>query len=413
MELMKYESERQVLGSLVLYPDKFGIKIPLLSDDLFADETHKKIFQSMRRIYRRNTKIDQSLVISELNEPDFKKEMVACAESIITTATFDDHLNILKKSAKQRFIAEAVEKMRLDGEYSENELINVCTLAKQAYDCDFRRYENAYQEFLKHLDKPKDVIFTHLETFNRKVGGLRKGTIFIIGARPSAGKTALALNIASYNALKGKKVIIFSLEMSSDMIIERLLSDECNIDYGRFTGTLTFDEKSLINDYFNSRGKSLIENLIVVDDVNAVENICAQIENNKPELVIVDFIQIVTTLCKSESVRARIDYISSELKRIAKRTNCCIIVLSQLSRAGENAPRMSDLRESGSLEQDGDCIALLDRPFVQDKENNPPYKATLLVDKNKFGKTGKIDLFFDGAHQRFTTFSNMKLQEKL
>ena len=197
------------------------------------------------------------------------------------------------------------------------------------------------------------------------------------------------------------------------MIIERLLSDECNIDYGRFTGTLTFDEKSLINDYFNRRGKSLIENLIVVDDVNAVENICAQIENNKPELVIVDFIQIVTTLCKSESVRARIDYISSELKRIAKRTNCCIIVLSQLSRAGENAPRMSDLRESGSLEQDGDCIALLDRPFVQDKENNPPHKATLLIDKNKFGKTGKIDLFFDGAHQRFTTFSNLKPQEKL
>lgn len=403
MELIKYASERQILGSLVLHPEKFAVKIPILSDDLFADQIHLKLFRAIRKTYDKTSKLDLNLVLAECCDAESKTEIYACAESIITTATFDEHLNELNKAAKQRFISAAIENMRLDGEYSASKLIDMCTLANRAYTNSYEKYGcNIYNSFLNNLNKPKDVLYTNLSIFNKISGGIRKGTIFIIGARPSTGKTALALNFATYNALKGKKILFFSLEMTKDMIIERLISSECNINYNNFMNRINENEQCIINNFFSNKGKAITENLNIIDDINAIETICSYIDNTKPELVLIDFIQIVTTLSKMDNARARIDYISSELKRVAKRTNCCVIVLSQLSRTGKETPTMSDLKESGGLEQDGDYIALLDRPYVNDKANNNPNEANLLIDKNKFGRTGIIKLNFDGEHQRFT-----------
>ena len=127
------------------------------------------------------------------------------------------------------------------------------------------------------------------------------------------------------------------------------------------------------------------------------------ISEEKPSLAVVDFMQIISAVGKFENVRSRIDYISSLFKRTAKTTGCVIIVLSQLSRMGKEAPTMSDLKESGGLEQDGDYIALLHRPYVLNKNENEciPEDTQLLLDKNKFGRTGKIDLWFDLKHQKF------------
>ena len=297
--------------------------------------------------------------------------------------------------------------MRIEGEYCANKLIKIGEFANQAYSPTCESYgADVYNTYIDNINKPNDVILTPLSTFNKTSGGIRKGTLFIIGARPSTGKTALALNIASHNALIGKKVLMFSLEMTSPMIIDRLLSDECNISYSRFLNRLTYDEEKTIKDYFNGRGKAVKENLKIIDDVYYIENICSHIENEKPDLVVVDFIQIIQSIQKTDSKRTLIDYISSEFKRIAKRINCGMIVLSQLSRIGKDIPTMSDLKESGGLEQDGDCIALLYRPHVHDKEYNSPNKAELYIDKNKFGRTGIIYLNFDGEHQRFTESAN-------
>lgn len=293
--------------------------------------------------------------------------------------------------------------MLKESDCSANRMIKIGELANLAYSGTCENHgADVYNTYIDSINKPKDVILTPLSAFNKTSGGIHRGTVFIIGARPSTGKTALALNIASYNALKGKKVLMFSLEMTSSMIIDRLLSDECSISYSLFLNKLTDNEERIIKDYFNGRGKALKDNLKIIDDVYYIENICSYIENEKPDLVLVDFIQIIQSLQKTDSKRALIDYISSEFKRIAKRTNCSIIVLSQLSRSGKDMPTMSDLKESGGLEQDGDCIALLHRPFVQNKTDYKPNEAQLLIDKNKFGKTGIIYLNFDGEHQRFT-----------
>lgn len=374
-----------------------------MSDDLFIIEHHKELFQIIRKTNSNHPHFDITLVLSKITDGDLKTALVACADTVVTSTLFEEHLNILKENAKQRFISAAIEDMRLEGEYSANKLIDVCTLANQAYSSDYEHYgADIYSSYINSINKPKDAIYTHLSAINRTSGGIRKGTLFIIGARPSTGKTALALNIASYNALKGKKVLMFSLEMTSSMIIERLLADECNINYTRFIDRLSSDEERIIKDYFNNRGKAIMQNLKIVDDVYNIESICSYVENERPDLVLVDFIQIVQSLRKTENKRALIDYISSEFKRIAKRTNCSIIVLSQLTRAGKDMPTMSDLKESGGLEQDGDCIALLHRPYVLNKEGNNPNEAQLIVDKNKFGRTGIINLYFDGEHQRFT-----------
>ena len=149
-------------------------------------------------------------------------------------------------------------------------------------------------------------------------------------------------------------------------------------------------------------GKSK-EKFFVLDDVYNVEQMCNVLMEQKPDLAVIDFMQIISTTSKFVETRHKIDYISALLKRTAKNTGTVIMVLSQLSRAGKDSPTMSDLKESGGLEQDGDYIALLHRPYVLKKDiETPPGCTELLLDKNKFGATGKINMFFDLVHQRFS-----------
>ena len=238
---------------------------------------------------------------------------------------------------------------------------------------------------------------------DRVLGGIRRGTVFIVGARPSTGKTSFAINIAANQIKLNKKVMFFSLEMSVEMIFERLIAVKCLIDYSGFgQNTLTDEDIEKIKyevEELKDSGK-----FIVVDDTYNAEQICNLISEHKPDLAVIDFMQIVSAMGRFENVRGKIDYISSLFKRTAKTCNSVIMVLSQLTRIGDAAPTMSDLKESGGLEQDGDYIALLHRPFVTNK-NNPeivPEDTELMLDKNKFGKTGKIDFYFDLKRQKFS-----------
>ena len=141
-------------------------------------------------------------MLSEITEPNLKSAVIECAESVVTSTLFEEHLNILKECAKQRFISEQLNFMRSEGEYSAQKLIALGELANQAYSPTCESYgADVYNTYIDNINKPKDVILTPLSAFNKTSGGIRKGTLFIIGARPSTGKTALALNIASYNAL--------------------------------------------------------------------------------------------------------------------------------------------------------------------------------------------------------------------
>ena len=285
----------------------------------------------------------------------------------------------------------SVQKM-LDDENSKRITSNVKEVNERNIDA-----------FVAELNKRKATLMTGFGNIDKVTGGIRKSTVFIIGARPSTGKTTFALNIAANQITDPtKKVMFFSLEMSSEMIYERLMAAQNKIEYEKFSRNgLSEDEINLIATQSKKLKES--ERFFVIDDVYNVEQICNMISENKPSLAVVDFMQIISAVGKFENVRSRIDYISSLFKRTAKTTGCVIIVLSQLSRMGKEAPTMSDLKESGGLEQDGDYIALLHRPYVLNKNENEciPEDTQLLLDKNKFGRTGKIDLWFDLKHQKF------------
>ena len=143
--------------------------------------------------------------------------------------------------------------------------------------------------------------------------------------------------------------------------------------------------------------------LNILDDAYTVEDIARGIAQTKPQLAIVDFIQCIRTTQRFQNRRNEIDYISQEFKRLARRYDCHIMVLSQITRSGSEAPRMSDLKESGGLEQDGDYIMMLHRPYVLDKDASvDPEESYILLDKNKYGRTGKVELRFRGDFQRCT-----------
>ena len=281
----------------------------------------------------------------------------------------------------------------------------IADFAAQAFSVDEAdNRKSIYSEYITQLNKPRDVMFTYFPKLDGTTKGLQRGTLSIIGARPSVGKTTFALNIASNLALHDKKVMFFTLEMTAKMIIDKLLSAECKIPYSCFNGKIGEKDRNVISNFLNN--EAVQNNLEIIDNIGTVEAICSNITSENPDVVIIDYVQIVQTMKKfsGDSKRAQIDYISSELKSIAKRTHSCIILLSQLKRSEKvKQPTMADLKESGGLEQDGDYILMLFRPYAQDKSAGySPEETTLMIEKNKFGETGIINMNFNGRFQTFT-----------
>ena len=312
---------------------------------------------------------------------------------------------MLKEMASRRRLVEQFNKLSLDGDLSVPSVQKMLDdeQERRIFDDVIKTNDKNIDCFLTSLNVNKGAVSTGFGMMDKILGGIRNGTVFIVGARPSTGKTSFALNIAA-NQLNDetKKVMFFSLEMSAEMIYERVVASLGSIEYERFSrNTLTDDDLNKTADiaFKIKEGKRFL----VIDDVYNIEQICNLINENKPNLAVIDFMQIITAMGRFENIRSRIDYISALLKRTAKTTGCAILVLSQLSRAGKEAPTMSDLKESGGLEQDGDYIALLHRPYVLNKGGeHTPEHTELLLDKNKFGRTGKIDLYFDLKYQRFS-----------
>ena len=399
------EIERAVIGEILTFE---GLKerVNLLEAEDFYYPEHKKICKAM---INQNNTVHTFDFITVANEcgSEYRAEIQNCIQIAISEQLFEEHFKILKEMASRRRLINRFNTLTMDGDISVSSLqkmIDDESLKKLTSNVE-KTNEKNINEFISGLNRNKGSLMTGFGTLDKVIGGIRKSTVFIVGARPSTGKTTFALNIAANQLNDNKKVMFFSLEMSSEMIFERLISSKLSIEYEKFSrNTLTEDEIAKIT----AQGQKIKDEgkFFVIDDVYNVEQICNLISENKPDLAVVDFMQIISATGKFENVRNRIDYISSLFKRTAKSTGCVIIVLSQLSRIGKDAPTMSDLKESGGLEQDGDYIALLHRPYVLNKKDESvnPEDSELLFDKNKFGRTGKIDLWFDLKHQRFTEY---------
>ena len=404
MQDSNVEIERVVLGEVLAFQE-LNDKVPLLRVDDFYSTDHQEIFSAMARVYNKLHQLDFALLAVELNKKH-RQEVQTCMQMAVSSVMFDEHFKVLKEMSSRRRLTEGFQLLDIEGDVSTatlQQLVDDENSRKLTTDIATVNARNI-DSFLEGLNQKKGSLMTGFGIIDNLLGGIRRSTVFIVGARPSTGKTTFALNIAA-NQLNdpSKKVMFFSLEMSSEMIYERVIAAKCMIQYEKFSrNTLTDEEAETVKQEalaMKEEGRFL-----VVDDVYNVEYICNLINENKPSLAVVDFMQIISAVGRFENVRAKIDYISSLLKRTAKSTGCVILVLSQLSRSGKDAPTMSELKESGGLEQDGDYIALLHRPFVLNKGDYSikPEDTELLIDKNKFGRTGKIDLHFDLKHQKFS-----------
>lgn len=403
MRISDHEIERSVLGQLMVFREHRQ-KALLLEVEDFDDREHKTIFAAILKQTQTDSNFDFLMLANTCGE-DCREEITACVQLAVSAGLFDEHFALLKEMSERRRLTRGVNELCWSSEISTaalQKLVDEENGKKSITDLQQTNKENI-DRFVAGLNKSDGVIMSGFGKIDRILGGIRKGTVFIVGARPSVGKTSFALNVAANQlADLDKKVMFFSLEMTAEMILERLMAAQQGIEYKRFSqNTLSEDEVKLITDSadrLKSEGR-----FTVLDEVYNAELICNLIRENRPDLAVVDFMQIISTTGKFENVRGRIDYISSLFKRTAKATDCVIMVLSQLTRAGKDAPTMSDLKESGGLEQDGDYIALLHRPYVLNKGDSSvtPEQTELLFDKNKFGNVGKIDLYFDLKHQRF------------
>lgn len=400
MEL-ETELEYKIIGSVLLLnaPERQRI-FSALDHEFFSDSIAKSVFKKLYAVCAEHPETDYSVLAAALE----KKEQVtaiAAMNTMISPAIAERSLDDTLKAAKELY---AEKKLRLElSELALEKNITVSALRRLAESAEALTAdstETSGEKYIRQYHEPIKLIPTGFPELDETLGGgLLAGTLSSIGARPSTGKTTYAINIAAHNP--DKKILFFSIEMSAGMIYDRLIADTADIDY-----SLTGRHRISIE-----TAKAVVEkykNLTVIDDISKAEKIADRIYSEKPDIVIIDFVQIITSSRKFTDNRQRIDYISQLLKQAAKQTGSCIITLSQLTRAGKEKPTMSDLKESGGLEQDSDYVIILHRPYVNDKSSSEadPKDTTVTLDKNKFGSTKEFSYEFDGRKQRFTELSD-------
>ena len=262
---------------------------------------------------------------------------------------------------------------------------------------------NHYDNFIENLHNVQPRISTGFSTIDKKIGGLSVPSVAVIGAYSSTGKTAFSLNIAAH---QDAPVVFFSLEMSAGKIIERLSAAELEINYGKIQNRnldhLEFQEISSLAQRLKAKKFHIFDNVRYIEQQESI------VSSIKPKLVVIDYLQLARTHYRAESKRLEIDYMSQFYHAMSKQNDCVIILLSQLSRPAKglkiHSPTMSDLKESGGIENDADYAGILHRPYVLNKNSTDVREEDgyLLLDKNRYGGTGKIDLHFAGKYQRFS-----------
>lgn len=387
-------TEVRALATAVL-SDNIEVRQKVFDFGYFSSATGSMLHEKMSSVYINNPDADYSAFVSVLLPEEQNIMLTAMKNAVLPEVDepkLDSVLEMLRQMAINAKMKREIVELSLSSDFTPDDIRKIADDAEKS-DCV---YESNLNNYIANYNTPIERIPTGYAILDQMLnGGFARGTIGALGARPSVGKTTLAVNIAVHNP--NFKILFFSLEMSARMIYDKIVSNLANIDYS------TADKHNVdINTIKTTLAP--YSNLIIIDNAAEIESIIEIIRRVKPDLVFIDYIQIVQSRKEFDSVRLRINYISQLLKRTAKQLNACVISLSQLSRNASEEPTMSALKESGGLEQDSDYVILLKRPYVTNKSDSNilPSDTTLKIDKNKFGETGEIKYFFDGKHQRFS-----------
>jgi replicative DNA helicase len=425
------DAERFVLGSILLDDTLYVQAAGTLEAEDFSLEKHRRIFKRMGELQERGEKIDRITVANELmkfNELeacDGLSYLVELDDGLPQIPNVESYVRIVQNNAVLRRIIFASQHMMnraLAGEESPDEILagaeeTLLKLGEARMKSGLMNagqiledYEGGLSAFLDPSKRIKGVS-TGFAKFDELTGGLHGGDLVIVAGRPSMGKTALALNVAQHVALKNKQTVaIFSLEMSKESLLTRMLCAAARVDSQKFrAGYLNQEERRKLNQALHE----LVQAPLYIDDTPGAHlmDMHAKLRRLQTErklgLVIVDYLQLMTAGARFENRNQEVSALSRGMKMLAKELNCPVMVLSQLSRAvenrqGDHRPQLSDLRESGSIEQDADVVAFVFREEVyQPKNENLRGLAELIIGKQRNGPVGTVNLVFLHAQTKF------------
>lgn len=433
-----YEAERSVMGSILIDEEAIYKVADFLQPRHFYDPKHKDIFSVMVELFVSNKALDLLTLTSSLKKKKMLKKVggvsyiTEIVESVPTSSHVEEYARIIKECCIRRDL------MRVGSEYTslaseEDEPIDkvldqaeqkLFSIAEDSSDRDYvhvsKLLEAAYER-AEEIDKKKEKIRgvkTGLQMLDGLLGGLQESDLIILAARPSVGKSALALDIARYAATHGKKNVgIFSLEMSNMQVMDRLLAMQVgtslwDLRMGRLSDR-AFDRLS------DSMG-ILSESGLYIDDTPGMHIMELMTKarrmklEHKIDLIVVDYLQLIQGRSRENRVQ-EVSEISRLLKNIARELEIPVLACSQLSRAVESRtdriPQLSDLRESGSIEQDADVVMFIHREEMYNRETERKGVADLIVAKHRNGPVGQIELYFVKEQARFRELEKSRGRE--
>ena len=425
------DSEKALLGSIMIRPEAIFDIVDIVRPESFYAEKHRLIFGTMLELIAKSEPIDLISISTKLKEKKLLDQiggnayLAEIVNSVPSASNITHYAEIVYKKAILRNLIEAAahigelgfkEERELEHilEESEKKIYGITNISKGQ---KFSEIKDLLPETWERIDKLHKSgaelrgVPTGFPELDNKLSGLQKADLIILAARPAMGKTSLALDIARYAATHKKiPVGIFSLEMSTQQLLDRMVAAEAQVDAWRLrTGKLHLDEE------FTRLGagiERLSKSSLFIDDqpANTIMRMRSVIRRFQAEqgknigLVVVDYLQLMATARQYDSMVNQVTEISRSLKGLAKEFDVPVLALSQLSRAVEargGRPRLSDLRDSGSIEQDADAVLFIHREDKYQENSQRPNVAEILIEKHRNGPTGKIELYFDDKKSTF------------
>ena len=428
------EAEQSVLGAMIVSKDAINTALEMIRPEDFYKEANKEIFEAVKVLFNKNEPVDLITLSEELKKRGTLDKiggityLANLSSSVATTANVGYYCKIVEdKSILRKLIKSSDGIMTIAYEDTEEVNAIIEKAEKNIFDITQGRHRQGFAPIKEVLLSSFSQIeeraanrgkLTGLTTgftdLDNKLSGLQKSDLILLAARPSMGKTALGINIATNSALKADaKVAVFSLEMSKEQLAQRIISSTSHVDLQKIiSGDLVDDEWIQI---VNSMGP-LSQIDIYIDDTAGISLTemkakCRKLKiENGLDRVVVDYLQLMTLDGHSESRQQEISAISRGLKALAKEMECPVLALSQLSRAPElrsdHRPVLSDLRESGAIEQDADVVMFLYRDEYYNKDTEKINIGEVIIAKHRNGPTGTVELTWKGEYTKYFNKEN-------
>ncbi len=439
------EAEQALLSSILSYPNslQMAVELGLQAEDFYV-EAHKRLYGVMLNLYEGGQPIDPTSVLAKLNDLSLLNAVggmnfiIELADISVSSANTKYYVGLIQDKAYLRNLILTAQQIAQDGydssvavddimDAAEKKLLNVTRTRRTS---EFRVARDVVKNVLENIQKMSSThsnitgTSTGYRQLDRLTNGFQRGDLIILAARPSMGKTAFALNIALNSAQISKQAVaLFSLEMPAEQLITRMLSVKSRINGSTLrTGQLSSNSEW---NALNEAAADLKESKIFIDDspslrVAEIFSKCRKLQTEHPlSLIVIDYIQLISSSGRSnsENRQQEVSEISRALKALARELSVPVVALSQLSRLVEQRadkrPQLSDLRESGALEQDADLVLFLYRQSYYDKEEqtSSSEKTELLISKHRNGPTGQVDLAFESNINAFYNYAEQNINQ--